>query len=73
MCKQAAEGVKMQCGQEYFPEENQEPRAAQLYKMNIKERKNIPTENLATERYFATFGYLASISAFRSNKNFKAK
>ena len=28
MCKQAAEGVKMQCGREYFPEDDQEPRAA---------------------------------------------
>ena len=41
--------------------------------MSIEERKNIPTESLATERYLATFGYLASISASRSNKNFKAK
>ena len=73
MCKQAAEGMKMQCGQEYFPADGQEPRAAQLYKMSIEERKNIPTENLATERYLAKFGYLASISASRSNKNFEAK
>ena len=43
MCKQAAEGVKMQCGREYFPEDDREPRAAQLYKMSIEERKNIPT------------------------------
>ena len=72
MCKQAA-GVKMQRGQEYFPEDDREPRAAQLYKMSIEERKDIPTENLATECYLAKFGYLKSISASRSNKNFKAK
>ena len=73
MCKQAPEGVKMQCGQEYFPEENWEPRAAELYKMSIKERKYIPIENLVTKRYLAKFGYLASISAYRSNKNFMTK
>ena len=73
MCKQAAEGVKMQCGREDFPEDNWEPRAAQLYKMSIEKRKKIPIENLATECYLANFGYLASISASISNKNFKAK
>ena len=60
----------MQFGREYFPEDDWEPRAAQLYKMSIEERKNIPTENLATECYLAKFGYLTSISASRSNKNF---
>jgi hypothetical protein len=37
------------------------------------ERTNIPSENLCVERYLGKFGYLASISAARSNKNFKAK
>ena len=41
--------------------------------MSIEKRKNIPTENLATVCYLAKFGYLASTSASRSNKNFKTK
>ena len=41
----------MQCEPEYFPKDYREPRAAQLHKMSIEERKNISTENLTTERY----------------------
>ena len=48
MCKEVAEGVRMQCRWEYFPEDKQDPRAAQLYTMNEEGRKNIPTENLVT-------------------------
>ena len=53
MCKDIAEGVRMQCRQEYFPEDEQEIRAAQLYTVTEEGRKNIPTENLVTERYLA--------------------
>ena len=73
MCKKVAEVVRVQWGREYFPEDEQDPRAVQLYAMTDEARKNIPTENLVTERYLAKFGYLASLSASRSNKNFKAK
>ena len=73
MCHQSAVGIKMQCGREYFPEETQNPRATQLFKLAQTERRNIPTENLAAERYLGKFGYLVSISAVHRNKNFKAK
>ena len=73
MCKKVAEVVGVQCGQEYIPEDEQDPRAVQLYAMTDEGRKNIPTENLVTERSLAKFGYLASLSASRSNKNFKTK
>ena len=63
----------MQCGREYFSDDERTPRATQLYKLTPDERKNIPTENLIAERYLGKFGYLASISACHSNKNFKAK
>ena len=49
MCKEVAEGVRMQCGREYFPEDEQDPRAEQLNTMTEEGRKNIPTENLVTE------------------------
>ena len=51
MCKEAAEGVRMECGQEYFPEDERKPRTAQLCTKTEEERKNIPTENLVTEHY----------------------
>ena len=73
MAHASAAGVKMQCGREYFPDNELKPRATQLYKMSEEERKNIPSENLVCERYLGKFGYLASISAVHSNKNFKAK
>ena len=73
MSYSAAEGIKMQCGREYFPDDERKPRVTQLHKMNENERKNIPSENLLCERYLGKMGYLASISAAHSNKNFKAK
>ena len=73
MCAESAEGVKMQCGREYFKDDARESRATQLHLLSYEERTNIPTENLLAERYLAKFGYLASISASRSNKFLKAK
>lgn len=57
MCKEAAGGVRMQCGWGYFLENEWNPRAAQLYTMSC----------------LAKFDYLGSLSASHSNKNFKAK
>lgn len=72
MCQEAAKGVHMQCAREYWDDQEQQPRATQLFKLTESERKNIPTENLACERYLARFGSLAAVSAARSNKFFKA-
>ena len=69
----AAEVVKLQCGLEYFKDDEREPRAAQLQWMSADKLKNLPTENLAAERYLAKFGYLTSISAVTRNKKFKEK
>ena len=51
----------------------QDQRAAQVYTATKAGRKNIPTENLVTERYFAKFVYLTWLSASHRNKNFKNK
>lgn len=56
MCHASAEGIKMQCGREYFPDDEGKPRATQLHKMRPEERKNIPTENLVAERYLGKLG-----------------
>ena len=73
MCKEVAEGVRMQYWRVYFPEDEQGLRAAQLYTMTAEGRKSTTTENLVTERYLAESVYLASLSAPHSNKNFKTK
>ena len=49
MCAESAEGVKMQCGREYFKDDVREPRATQLHLLSHEERTNIPTENLVAE------------------------
>ena len=72
MCEHAAEGIEMQCAREYWAEDAV-PRATQIHMLSYEERENIPTENMEAERYLAKFGYLASISAVRSNKFFKAQ
>ena len=66
------EGVKMQCGREYFPDDERKPRVTQLYRMTSDKREKIPMENQVAE-HLVKFGYLASISAARSNKNSEAK
>ena len=54
------------------PEDEQDLTAAHLYTITGKGTEIIFRENLVTERYFAKFGYLASLSASHSNKSFKA-
>ena len=71
MCQNAANGIQMQCASEYWAE-NPKPRATQLHRLTQEERKNIPTENMEAERYLTHFGYLASVSAAKSNRFFKA-
>ena len=71
MCHKAAAGIDLQCASEYW-KDTANPRATQLHKLTYSELQNIPTENLCTERYLAQFGMLASLSAARSNKHFKA-
>ena len=48
-------------------------RATQIHLLSAEERKHLPTNNLNCERYLAKFGVLASESAQRSNRFFKAK
>ena len=72
MCKAAADGIYMQCAGEYW-EDVENSRATQVHKLKHDERKNLPTENLACERYLSQFGALAGVSAAKSNKFFKAK
>ena len=66
MCKNAAEGILMQCRGEYWLDNDKTPRATQPHKLTSEQRKHIPTENLEAERYLAKFGYLASVSASKS-------
>ena len=70
----SAGGVKMQCGREYWETtEDITERATSIHLLSVEERKNLPTENLSTERCLARFGNLASLSAAHSNRFFKAK
>ena len=72
MCINAAKGVKLQCFREYWDQEDSTKRATQLHKLTSQQLAGLPTNNIVTERYLATFGYLASLSAKRSNRFFKA-
>ena len=45
-CAHAAEVIKLQCGREYFPDDNAPPRATQLFKLSEEEREGLPTNNL---------------------------
>ena len=53
----AVEGVKIQCGREYWGD-GQEARATELFKMSSDERKNLPSENLATWLQFLQLGVI---------------
>ena len=74
MCKQAAVGVHLQCAREYWEEEEEcEVRATQLHKLTPEVRECVPTGNLKCEHYLSRFGGLASVSAAKSNRFYKAK
>ena len=50
----SAGGVKMQCGREYWETtEDITERATSIHLLSVEERKNLPTENLSTERCLA--------------------
>ena len=72
MSTHAAKGVHLQCSREYWDQTDSNTRSTQLDKLSDADLSYLPTNNLVTERYLATFGYLASLSAKRSNKFFKA-
>ena len=66
------ESINLQCAHEYWDDGDNNPiRATQLHKLNEQQLNNLPTNNLVSERYLGAFGYLASLSAKRSNKFFK--
>ena len=72
-CTSAAEGIQLQCGREYgFAKDDQEARATKLFKLSYEDLKDLPTNNLDTERDLAKFSHLSAVAKFR-NKNFKAK
>ena len=73
MCHEAASGVHMQCAREYWEEGSESVRATQLHKLTADQRKNIPTENFKCKRYLGRFGGLASLSAAKRNRFYKAK
>lgn len=73
MCKETAESLRTHCGWKYFPEDEQDPWTAQLYRMTEEEKAIILMENFITELYLAKFGHLTSLSAFHNKKNFQAK
>jgi hypothetical protein len=73
MSTHAAKGVHLQCSREYWDKtKNGSARATSLYKLSQAQIANLPTNNLVAERYLAKFGYLASLSAKRSNRFYKA-
>ena len=72
-CTSAAEGIQLQCGREYgFAKDDQEACATKLFKLSYEDLKDLPTNNLDTERDLAKFSHLSAVAKFR-NKNFKAK
>ena len=71
MCKEVAEGVRMQCGQEYFPEDEQDPRAALLYIMTQEGRRNIPTEKPCDSALFSKVSLLSIIISITQKQEFQ--
>ena len=71
-CLISSKGIALQCAREYWGAEDK-PRFTELFKLNKDQLLPLPTDNVNTEHHLAKFGYLASLSAAHSNKNFKAK
>lgn len=74
MCVEAAEGIRLQCGREYgFGQNTEKERATDISKLTLEERKDLPTNNLITERNLSVFDQRASKSARCRNRKFTAK
>jgi len=73
VCRKAADGLELQCARKYWADYDEDQRVAAVHKLTPEEQSNLPTENLQAERYLATFGALASMSARDCNRFFKAK
>ena len=73
MCVTAAKGVELQCQHKYWGTNTDTSKVTCLNNLTSDQLKNLPTNNLNTERYLSKFGYLASQSAQHSNRFFKAK
>jgi len=73
VCRKAADGLELQCARKYWADNDEVQKVAAVHKLTPEEQSNLPTENLEAERYLATFGALASMSARDCNRFFKAK
>ena len=71
MCTDAALDIKLQCRREYgFSDDD--VRATKLHKLNERQLKGIPTNNLVAERDLSKFSPLSQVVKF-CNYQFKAK
>ena len=70
MCNDARLGIKLQCRREYGFSDG--VRATELHKLNKRELKGLPTNNLVTERDLSKLSSLSEVAKFR-NYQLKAK
>ena len=74
MCTQAAKTLLLQCGREYgFGETAKITRSTQLHLLPAEEIKQLPTNNIDSERVFSVFDRKAAVSSRCRNYKFKAK
>ena len=68
MLVDAAARIKLQCGGEYgFRDmDKQNPRATQLYKLSKADLKDMPSNNINTERGRGKFSHFAIEAKFRN-------
>ena len=68
MCTQAAKALLLQCGKEYgFGEIAEIARATQLHLLPAEEIKQLPTNNIDSERVFSVFDRKAAASSVFQN------
>ena len=74
MCVEAAKGFELQCGREYRFGTYELPlyQTAELHKLQPKELKSVPANDILCECLLAKFSHHADVSKFR-NRNFSAK
>ena len=74
MCVETAKGFELQCGREYGFGTSELPlrKTTELHKLQPKELKSMPTNNIICQHLLATFSHCADVSKFR-NRNFQAK
>ena len=68
LCQNSAKKLKLQCGREYFPDNELPLRATRIISLSANEKEGLPVDNLIVERDFSSFDRRSKIAKCGNRK-----